>query len=264
MTVTGTTHGLARLHVAGAGEIRAYRCALRSVLRRRLDVRDGYRAPDVQRHQQLLGDGSAREGDTAGSRSRYSRRFRRQLSDIIMMAVAKDPAQRFQTADAFRNALSQVGAPAAVAVAARRNSSSAICRYAASGDVRPQPAPANASAGSGSVSRLCPHVATGAGRTPCWLDRGCRRIVVLVALFGGTQVYRSHKQNAAVEDSMPTSTTTTGGRFSRRPPIPLSRRRRRTLLHLMPGPTPRPAQRLSTPQCGSPAPQPVRIRLRLS
>src|ERR1700733_13448335 len=30
------------------------------------------------------------------------------LSDIIMMAVAKDPAQRFQTADAFRNALSQV------------------------------------------------------------------------------------------------------------------------------------------------------------
>jgi serine/threonine-protein kinase len=30
------------------------------------------------------------------------------LNDIILMAIAKDPAQRFQTADAFRNALSSV------------------------------------------------------------------------------------------------------------------------------------------------------------
>ncbi len=30
------------------------------------------------------------------------------VSDLIMMSVAKDPAQRFQTADAFRNALAQV------------------------------------------------------------------------------------------------------------------------------------------------------------
>jgi serine/threonine protein kinase len=37
------------------------------------------------------------------------------LNDIIVMAVAKDPAQRFQTADAFRNALSQVGVAAAPA-----------------------------------------------------------------------------------------------------------------------------------------------------
>ena len=32
------------------------------------------------------------------------------VSDVIMMALAKDPAQRFQTADAFRNALAQVRA----------------------------------------------------------------------------------------------------------------------------------------------------------
>ena len=32
------------------------------------------------------------------------------VSDLIMMALAKDPAQRFQTADAFRNALAQVRA----------------------------------------------------------------------------------------------------------------------------------------------------------
>src|SRR5271165_2212814 len=32
------------------------------------------------------------------------------FSDLIMMALAKDPAQRFQTADAFRNALAQIRA----------------------------------------------------------------------------------------------------------------------------------------------------------
>jgi len=32
------------------------------------------------------------------------------VSDLIMMSVAKDPAQRFQTADAFRSALSQIRA----------------------------------------------------------------------------------------------------------------------------------------------------------
>ena len=32
------------------------------------------------------------------------------VSDLIMMALAKDPAQRFQTADAFRNALAQIRA----------------------------------------------------------------------------------------------------------------------------------------------------------
>ncbi len=32
----------------------------------------------------------------------------RALSDVIMMAISKDPAQRFQSADAFRNALSKI------------------------------------------------------------------------------------------------------------------------------------------------------------
>jgi len=35
------------------------------------------------------------------------------LNDVIMMAVSKDPAQRFQSADAFRNALSQINQSAA-------------------------------------------------------------------------------------------------------------------------------------------------------
>jgi serine/threonine-protein kinase len=35
------------------------------------------------------------------------------LNGVILMAVSKDPAQRFQSADAFRNALSSIGAQAA-------------------------------------------------------------------------------------------------------------------------------------------------------
>ena len=34
------------------------------------------------------------------------------LNDIVMLAMAKDPAQRFQTADAFQNALSAISGPA--------------------------------------------------------------------------------------------------------------------------------------------------------
>jgi len=40
------------------------------------------------------------------------------LNEIILMAIAKDPAQRFQTADAFRNALSSVPVSAPVLQAA--------------------------------------------------------------------------------------------------------------------------------------------------
>jgi serine/threonine protein kinase len=38
-----------------------------------------------------------------------------ELNDIILMAIAKDPAQRFQTADAFRNALASVPVAASTA-----------------------------------------------------------------------------------------------------------------------------------------------------
>jgi serine/threonine-protein kinase len=41
------------------------------------------------------------------------------LNDIILMSVAKDPAQRFQTADAFRNALQSVAGGAEVTPATR-------------------------------------------------------------------------------------------------------------------------------------------------
>ncbi len=127
------------------------------------------------------------------------------LSDIIMMAVAKDPAQRFQTADAFRNALSQVGAPVAVAAAAAATPQPSVTPPPAMSTTTHTPTPVAAATPSAALYVPTPLPARG-GRHVGWIV--VVAIVVLVALFGGTQVYRTHKQNAAVEGSMPTSTTT--------------------------------------------------------
>ncbi len=134
------------------------------------------------------------------------------LSDIIMMAVAKDPAQRFQTADAFRNALSQVDRTAAVgaaaaAVAPSLETTTTLPRSTpAPVAAPPAPAPTPIPVAATPTPTPVPPPARG-GRHVGWIVVAA--IVVLVALFGGTQVFRSRRQNAAVESSMPTSTTTT-------------------------------------------------------
>ena len=65
------------------------------------------------------------------------------LNDIILIAMAKDPAKRFQSADAFRNALKNVSFPAPMAQAKPLTSVAAAGMTAASGPVR-VPAPASA------------------------------------------------------------------------------------------------------------------------
>jgi eukaryotic-like serine/threonine-protein kinase len=47
------------------------------------------------------------------------------LNEIILMSIAKDPAQRFQSAEAFANALSSVSAAASAAKAAALDASEA-------------------------------------------------------------------------------------------------------------------------------------------
>ena len=127
------------------------------------------------------------------------------LSDIIMMAVAKDPAQRFQTAEAFRNALSQVGAPAAVAVAATATPQLQVATAPTPAMPTPVVMPVATPIPAPAAAYTPTPVPVRGGRHVGWIV--VVAIVVLVALFGGTQVYRSHKQNAAVESSMPPSTT---------------------------------------------------------
>jgi serine/threonine protein kinase len=126
------------------------------------------------------------------------------LSDIIMMAVAKDPAQRFQTAEAFRNALTQVGAPAAAAAAAVATPLPQTVTVSPS--FTPTPTPVATPTPAASAGYTPAPQARSGGRHVGWIVVAA--IVVLVALFGGTQVYRSHKQNA-VDASMPTTTVAT-------------------------------------------------------
>jgi serine/threonine-protein kinase len=120
------------------------------------------------------------------------------LNDIIVMAVAKDPAQRFQTADAFRNALSQVSvaaAPAAtVAVPQEQPVAPPPVQQTPMGTPLPAAAATPASPQEGRA-RLQPRAAEPGRRHIGWILAAA--IVILVAVFGGTQVYRSHNQNSA-------------------------------------------------------------------
>jgi hypothetical protein len=66
------------------------------------------------------------------------------LNEIILMAISKDPAQRFQTAEAFGNALSSVGMAASAQEAAVLNASEAATAEYAVPTPLPAAAPANA------------------------------------------------------------------------------------------------------------------------
>jgi len=134
------------------------------------------------------------------------------LSDIIMMAVAKDPAHRFQTAEAMRNALSQVG----VASAAVAGAPQAVATPAPQPVQQPRPVTPPPMAAPPPVvtpqpqqpgcAVLEPRPTRSGGRHIGWIVVAA--IVVLVALFGGTQVYRSHKQAPAMESAAAPGTTT--------------------------------------------------------
>jgi serine/threonine protein kinase len=161
------------------------------------------------------------------------------LSDIILMAVAKDPAQRFQTADAFRNALSQVSAAAAAAAVPAAVSAPKLAptpfpvqpppmqqpsyQHPPAQQTRadtyqptlyppPQhtyvpsqtPYPPPVSQSPASQSNVTGYTgqspqAAGGRRHLGWIVVAA--IVVLVAVFGGTQVFLSHK-NATVSSNV--------------------------------------------------------------
>ena len=136
------------------------------------------------------------------------------LSDIIMMAVAKDAGHRFQTADAMRNALSQVGGGTAAAAAAVAAPQAVIAAAPQSTrppmPVTPPPATPGPSTFPPQEQPGCavlePRPTKGGGRHIGWIVVAA--IIVLVALFGGTQVYRSHKPAPAMESAAAPSAST--------------------------------------------------------
>jgi eukaryotic-like serine/threonine-protein kinase len=127
------------------------------------------------------------------------------LSDMIMMAVAKDPGHRFQTADAMRNALSQVGGAAAAVVAPASAPHRAMIPppqpMRQQTVLTPPPAPPTFSPPQPQPQYAAPdpRPTKSGGRHIGWIVVAA--IVVLVALFGGTQVLRSRKQAPAMESA---------------------------------------------------------------
>ncbi len=132
------------------------------------------------------------------------------LSDLILMAVAKNPAERFQTADAFRNALSQIrescagiGSEKGAAAAATTITGAQVVPAASAIKQTPvsQAAAASQSAASTGMS---PASASAQTDTHLKRDAGSRHpflilaiaIVLLVATLAGARAYRIHKQNA--------------------------------------------------------------------
>ncbi len=176
------------------------------------------------------------------------------LSDIIMMAVAKDPGHRFQTADAMRNALSQVGGATAAAAAV------AVPQAVVTPSPQPfrqptmlTPPPAMPPPSSFSPppqQRYAPPdprpTKTG-GRHVGWIVVAA--IVVLVALFGGTQVLRSHKQASATDSAAAPSANTQPSAPATTPTAPSTAQPAQ--------PTPEAQPSATTPAAPLPAPPPA-------
>jgi eukaryotic-like serine/threonine-protein kinase len=106
------------------------------------------------------------------------------LNDAIMMAVAKDPAQRFQSADAFRNALSQIATGVSPSLS------------------RPADAPVAPAAEPAFDPGFVPATSQPASR----VNRSLLLIVGIVlvaALLAGDAVYKSHLQRQSAESVAP-------------------------------------------------------------
>jgi eukaryotic-like serine/threonine-protein kinase len=129
------------------------------------------------------------------------------VSDVIMMALAKDPAQRFQTADAFRNALAQVRAslPQPAAQAATMTMVEAMPKATPAAAVAPTstPPPMENVRATPSAVVAAPAQSKGSGGVLLVIAA-----VLLLAVLAGAWLYKSRPHTEAVANvaSGPAST----------------------------------------------------------
>jgi serine/threonine-protein kinase len=133
------------------------------------------------------------------------------LNEIILMAIAKDPAQRFQTADAFRNALSSVPAAAptpAMLEATTVDSMTALPNVQAAPaatPARPVSAPVSALKGPAAPPSTpgpvpMPPPSSGSGHRGLYMTLGA--LIVLAGLVvAGIYVPRTSKTHAKAPDA---------------------------------------------------------------
>jgi serine/threonine-protein kinase len=141
------------------------------------------------------------------------------VSKIIVMAMEKDPAQRFQSADAFRNALQSVAGELGISLAAARTASTATPAAAGSPTVRrPAPTvPATAVGGSlpssapqyqpTSAAPMPPPQAAGGGHRGLYMTLGALVVLaVLVAAGFGVPRWFGTRANEGAASQSKTST----------------------------------------------------------
>src|SRR5271157_2031045 len=128
------------------------------------------------------------------------------VSDLIMMALAKDPAQRFQTADAFRNALAQIRAslaqPAAQAATVSMVGASRQAAPAAAAATSTPPPPVKNARATPSDVVAPPPAKAGRG-----LLLGIAAVLLLVAL-AGAWFYKSRQHNELAAANVLNAATT--------------------------------------------------------
>jgi eukaryotic-like serine/threonine-protein kinase len=122
------------------------------------------------------------------------------LNDVIMKAVAKDPAQRFQSADAFSNALSQLASATPLTSGTENLDTAITSGVPVMADLKPKMDP-----GFRVVDPIEPRAK---GSRDVWLLAG---VIVVAALIIGGAVYRSrqHREesvSAAQPATVPPST----------------------------------------------------------
>jgi eukaryotic-like serine/threonine-protein kinase len=136
------------------------------------------------------------------------------VSDVIMMAVAKDPAQRFQSADAFRNALSQIGAAlpqtSAQVAAAPAAAPAGVGAPSSSPGFGGRVGPAAAQPVVTPAPAQAPYPYPAAAAAPAPQSKPNRvllavAVLVLLALLTGGVVYKSRQHNEAIKGSVPSA-----------------------------------------------------------
>ncbi|MGB9074835.1 MAG: protein kinase [Terriglobales bacterium] len=141
------------------------------------------------------------------------------LNEIILMAIAKDPARRFQSADAFANALSNVGiAASAPQAAAVKASEAATVDYAVSTAARaatpatparpqvftPVQTPTDARVAAGPTPQSVPPLPppSSSGHRGLYMTLGAL-IVLAVLVAGGIYLPRHSKTEARQAETQP-------------------------------------------------------------
>jgi eukaryotic-like serine/threonine-protein kinase len=133
-----------------------------------------------------------------------------ELNEIILMAIAKDPAQRFQTADAFRNALSSVPVTASPVVSQSALEASTVTSMAPvmapaatptpAPTGRPLPAPAPTGSKAPTPAPMPPPARPAGGHGGLYMTLGAL-IVLAVLVVAGIYIPRNSWTHAKSPDA---------------------------------------------------------------